>query len=185
MEAILCCDFKHGLADISILSRAVARQYGCHELFRFDSPTLIMLFRFVNVIDIFKTAPTWFRPSSLWLPNLYDVSHSVETIFTTHFKLPSLCNSWFCKKLLQIKLRTFRNRFRYCPSQILYLKCSILRPSEKKRPPPPTAFSLSRVGMYAGGEDIQLSVYIYTKLSTRFIWFLPLVRIFTTQYHTW
>jgi hypothetical protein len=39
--------------------------------------------------------------------------------------------------------------------------------------------------MYAGGEDIQLSVYIYTKLSTWFIWFLPLVRIFTTQYHTW
>jgi hypothetical protein len=83
---------------------------------------LIMLFRFVNVIDIFKTAPNWFRPSSLWLPNLYDVSHSVETIFTTHFKLPSLYNSWFCKKLLQIKLRTFRNRFRYCPSQIFQIR---------------------------------------------------------------
>ena len=59
--------------------------------------------------------------------------------------------------------------FKVLTSQILYPKCSILRPSEKKRPPPPTAFSLSRVGMYAGGEDIQLSVYIYTKLSTRFI----------------
>jgi hypothetical protein len=59
--------------------------------------------------------------------------------------------------------------FKVMTTQILYPKCSILRPSEKKRPPPPLPLLVSRVGMYAGGEDIQLSVYIYTKLSTWFI----------------
>ena len=62
--------------------------------------------------------------------------------------------------------------FKVLTTQILYPKCSILRPSEKKRhppPPPPLPLLVSRVGMYAGGEDIQLSVYIYTKLSTWFI----------------
>jgi hypothetical protein len=40
--------------------------------------------------------------------------------------------------------------FKVLTTQILYPKCSILHPSEleKKDPPPPTAFSPERVGMY-------------------------------------
>jgi hypothetical protein len=51
--------------------------------------------------------------------------------------------------------------FKVLTTQILYPKCSILRPSEKKRHPPPTAFSLEGWHVCRWWRHSVISIYLH------------------------